>query len=68
MIKVYVHYNSLNDYKQGEWVNGRLQFVNQYDIELYVKLKDVIISYNQSGFTFRKKKWYERILPIKSKK
>ena len=68
MIKVFLHYASLKDYNDGEWVNGRLQFMNQYDIELYLNLKDVVLSYNQNGFTFRKKKWYERILPIKNMK
>ena len=66
MIKIFVHYNSLKSYIEGDWVNGRLQFINQFDVELYIRLKDVVIAYNQNGFTLRKQKWYEKLLPIKS--
>lgn len=68
MIKIYVHYNSLKAYQNGEWVNARLAFIGQDDIELYVKLKDVIIAYQQNGFTIRKKKWHERLFHKKSVK
>lgn len=66
MITIYVHYNSLKAFLSGEWINGKLQFVNQYDIELQVDLKDVVLSYQQNGFTLRRKKWYEKLLHFKS--
>lgn len=62
MIKIYVHYNNLLAFKQGNWINARFQFIGQYDIELFVNLKDVMIAYQSNGFTIRKKKWYERFL------
>lgn len=68
MIKIYVHYNSLKSYNNGEWINARLQFVGPDDIELYVKIKDIVTSYNQSGFTIRKKKLHEKLFGIKSVK
>ena len=65
MIKVYMHYNSLKSYMDGEWVVAKLQFVGQYDIEVLLDLRDIVISYQQNGFTIRKKKWYEKLIPIK---
>ena len=61
MIKIYVHYNSLKAFQNGEWINARFQFASQNDIELLVSLKDIIVSYQQNGFTVRKKKWYEKL-------
>lgn len=66
MLKIYVHYNSLKAFSRGDWVNARLQFVGQDDIELLLPIKDIVTSYQSSGFTIRKKKWYERLLPIKT--
>lgn len=68
MIKVYVHYASLKAYNEGKWVNARFQFIGQDDIELTVKLKDIVTSYQQNGFTIRKKKWYEKLLFFKTVK
>lgn len=65
-IKVYLHYNSLKSFNKGEWVLPRIQFVSPEDIELLVNIKDVVFSYQQSGFTMRKKKWYERLFKFKS--
>lgn len=64
MIKIYVHFNSLKSFQEGKWINARFQFASQNDIELLVKLKDVIISYQQNGFTIRNKKWYEKLNPF----
>lgn len=67
MFKIYVHYASLKSFQEGKWVNARMQFNNQFDIELYVNINDIVISYQQVGFTIRKKKWYERLF-VKSVK
>ena len=66
MIKVYVHYTSLKAFNEGKWINARFQFIGQDDIELTVKLKDIVTSYQQNGFTIRKKKWYEKLLFFKT--
>lgn len=66
MIRVYVHYASLKAFSKGEWINARFQFMGQDDVELLLPLKGVVTSYQSAGFTIRKKKWYERLLPIKN--
>lgn len=66
MIKIYIHYASLKAFNEGDWVNARFQFIGQDDIELILPLKDIITSYQGNGFTLRKRKWYEKILPIKT--
>jgi hypothetical protein len=68
MIKIYVHYNSLVAFNQGKWINAKLQFIGQYDIELLIDLNNIVISYQQNGFTIRKRKWYEKFLRIKNAK
>ena len=60
MLKIYVHYTSLKAFQEGKWVNARLQFIGQDDIELILPIKNIVTSYQQSGFTVRKKKWYEK--------
>lgn len=65
MIKIYVHYNSLRAFNEGKWINARLQFIGQDDVELYLKLEDIVTSYQQNGFTLRKRKWYEYLIPKK---
>lgn len=65
MIKVFVHINSLQAFQEGKWINGRFQFIGQDDIELILPLKSIEFSYQQTGFTLRKKrKWYKRLLNI----
>lgn len=66
MLKIYVHYNSLKAFQEGNWINARLQFVGQDDLELLIPIKDVVVSYQQNGFTIRKKKWYEKLFNIKN--
>lgn len=66
MLKIYVHYTSLKAFQEGKWVNARLQFIGQDDIELILPIKNIVTSYQQSGFTVRKKKWYEKLLPLKN--
>lgn len=56
-----MHYNSLQSFYKGKWVNARTQFVGQYDVEVFVKLKDIDMAYQSNGFTIRKLKWYEKI-------
>lgn len=66
MLKIYVHYTSLKAFQEGKWVNARLQFIGQDDVELILPIKNIVTSYQQSGFTVRKKKWYEKLLPLKN--
>ena len=61
MIKVYMHYNSLQSFLKGNWVNARIQFAGNEDLEVYLNLKDIKMSYQQTGFTVKKRKWYEKI-------
>ena len=61
MIKVYMHYNSLQSFLKGNWVNARIQFVGNDDLEVYLSLKDIKMSYQQNGFTIKKLRWYEKI-------
>ena len=68
MIKIYVHFNSLKSFQEGKWINARMQFIGPDDVELIVPLNKIVTSYQQNGFTIRKKKWYERFLHIKSVK
>ena len=66
MLKIYVHYTSLKAFQEGKWVNARFQFIGQDDVELILPIKNIVTSYQQSGFTVRKKKWYEKLLPLKN--
>ena len=66
MLKIYVHYTSLKAFQEGKWINARLQFIGQDDVELILPIKNIVTSYQQSGFTVRKKKWYEKLLPLKN--
>jgi len=66
MIKVYLHFNSLKAFNKGKWVNAKIQFIGQDDIELLLNMDDIVFSYQQSGFTIRKKKWYEKLFRLKS--
>ena len=66
MIKIYLHYNSLRAFNEGKWVNAKIQFIGQDDIEMLLDINSIMFSYQQSGFTIRKKKWYEKLFKIKS--
>ena len=67
MIKVYIHYASLKAFSKGQWINARFQFIGPDDIEVILSLKDIVTSYQQNGFTLRKKKWYEKLFRFKVK-
>ena len=66
-IKIYLHFNNLKAFNDGNWVNAKIQFIGQYDIEMILNIKDIYISYQQNGFTVRKKKWYEKLFRLKLK-
>ena len=66
MIKIYLHYNSLKAFNEGKWVNAKIQFIGQDDIEMLLDINDIVFSYQQTGFTIRKKKWYEKLFKLKS--
>lgn len=66
IFKVYLHYNSLKAFNEGHWVNAKLQFIGQTDVEVLIDFNEVVFSYQQSGFTIRKKKWYEKLFRLKS--
>ena len=65
MLRIYVHYTSLKAFQNGEWVNARFQFIGQNDIELLIPINDIVTSYQQNGFTVRKRKWFEKLLHLK---
>lgn len=60
-IKIYLHYNNLKAFNKGNWVLAKTQFIGPDDIEMLLNINKIIISYQQSGFTVRKKKWYEKL-------
>ena len=60
-IKIFLHYNSLKAFNDGKWVLAKVQFIGSEDIELLLNTKNIIFSYQQNGFTIRKRKWYERL-------
>lgn len=60
MLKLFIHYNSLKAFSEGKWINARFQYIGQDDIEVLIPINKVVTSYQQNGFTIRKKKWYER--------
>ena len=60
MIKVYINFGSLKAFKEGNWVNAKIQFANQYDVEVLLDLNKIDISLQNSGLTIRKKKWFRK--------
>ena len=61
-VKLYLHFNSLQAFNKGEWVNARHQFIGQDDLELLLPLNKIVIKYQQQGLVVRKRKWYELIV------
>ena len=62
MIKVYMHYLKLKDFRHYEPVVIRTSFSSQDDIETYIRLKDVYLQKLQNGILIRRKHWYERLI------
>lgn len=59
MIKVYINFGSLKAFQKGRWVNAKIQFADQYDVEVVLDLKKIEIVTQQTGLTIRKKKWWK---------
>lgn len=66
MIKLYLHFRSLEAFDKGQPVVARTAFVGSDDIEVLLRLKNLVITYQAQGIVIRKKKWYEK-LPLFSK-
>lgn len=62
MIKVYMHYLKLKDFRNFQPVVIRTSFSSQDDIETFIKLKDVFMSKQQNGMLIRRKHWYEKLM------
>lgn len=62
MIKVYMHYLKLQDFRNYQPVVIRTSFSSQDDIETFVRLKDVFLQRQNNGILIRRKHWYERLL------
>ena len=62
LIKLYLHFNSLEAFNKGEWVNARHQFMGQDDLEMILPLKKIVMEYQQQGLVIRKRKWWEIII------
>lgn len=64
MIKLYIHYGNLKAFMEGKWINAKFQYVGPNDIEVLVPIDDIVTEYQTNGFTIRKKKWYEKLIPF----
>ena len=58
-VKLYLHFNSLQAFNKGEWVNARHQFMGQDDLELLLPIDKLVMKYQQQGLVIRKRKWWE---------
>ena len=59
MIKVYVNFGSLKAFQKGSWVNAKIQFADQYDVEVVLDLDKIEVATQQNGITVRKKRWWK---------
>lgn len=55
-LKVYMSYNQLKAFNNGETVNVKFQFIDQNDVELNLDLRKIVIKYQSTGIIVRKKK------------
>ena len=62
MIKVYIHYLKLKDYMNHEPIVVKTSFSSQDDIEVFIKLKDVIMKKQDNGMIIKRKTLLDRIM------
>lgn len=59
-VKLYVKPTSLYDYYQGKSILGFTRFMDQNDVEFYIKVSDNVIIQQEGSFVIRKKKLKDR--------
>ena len=57
MLKVFMTRYALQEFNKGKQVVVKSGFQNAEDVEVYLKLKGIIIIFQQDGMIIRKKKW-----------
>lgn len=62
MIKVFMTRYALQEFNKGNQVVVKSGFQNSDDVEVYLKIRNIVIRYQQDGMVLRKKKWYEYII------
>lgn len=62
MIKVFMTRYALQEFNKGNQVVVKSGFQNSDDVEVYLKIRKIVIRYQQDGMVLRKKKWYEYII------
>lgn len=62
MIKVFMTRYALQEFNKGNQVVVKSGFQNADDVEVYLKIRKIVIRYQQDGMILRKKKWYEYII------
>lgn len=65
MIKVFMTRYALQEFNKGNQVVVKSGFQNSDDVEVYLKIRNIVIRYQQDGMILRKKKWYEYIIKKK---
>lgn len=65
MIKVFMTRYALQEFNKGNQVVVKSGFQNSDDVEVYLKIRKIVIRYQQDGMILRKKKWYEYIIKKK---
>lgn len=61
-IKLYIHPNKLTNLKNNEAVLAKQMPNSQYEIEIFVNVKDYNISYQENGVLLSKKTFVEKYL------
>lgn len=61
-LKVYLHYNSLVQFVNGNSVVARFGFVGQDDVELNIDLSKIVLKRQKNSVIIRKKKFWEKLL------
>lgn len=62
MIKVYIHYLKLKDFMNHETIVVKTSFSSQDDIEVFIRLKDVLMKKQDSGMLIKKRTWWEKLM------
>lgn len=62
MIKVYIHYLKLKDFMDYQPIIVRTSFSSADDLEVFIRLKDVLLRKQDNGIILRRKKLHERLM------